>query len=204
MPLIDNSQVDKNTEAYQFAEKYFSGQVDYSYIPNGIVSQMAVPEIGMAMLNLMSAIMNERSLVPVELKMLIAYMTSYAVGCTYCQTATFKAAQDGSGSAEKFARIWEYKTSELFTDAERVALDLALAARAIPSDVTDELRNNLRKHYCQAECAEIMGIISIFAYFQTWNDTNGTRLDEHVTGMVEQHLAGSGYLDEEKFQKLKS
>lgn len=204
MPLIDNSKVSEDTPAYRKAKQYFAGQVDYNYIPKGIISQMAVPEIGGAALNLMAAIMNEKSLVPAELKMLIAYMTSYAAGCTYCQTATLKSAKDGAASAEKFDKIWEYKTSELFTEAECAALDIALASRAIPSEVTDELRDNLKKHYSQAECAEILGMISLFAYFQTWNDTNGTRIDEQIIGIVENHLSGTAYLNEEKFKQLNS
>ena len=176
----------------------------YDYVPNGIISQMLVPEIGAAALNLMGAVMNKNSLVPAELKMLIAHMTSYAAGCTYCQTATFESAHNLSESEEKFAKIWEYKTSDLFTEAERIALDLALAASASPSDVIDELRNSLKEHYGQAECAEIIAIVALFAYFQTWNDTNGTHIDEHVVDVVEEHFGGTNYLDEEKFQKLRS
>ena len=204
MPLIDNDEIDRSTEAYQKAEQFFLGHMKYEAIPNGIVSQMAIPEIGAAAFGLMDAVMNEKSLVPAELKMLIAHMTSYAAGCTYCQTATFQGAQAQSASSEKFEKIWEYQTSDLFSDGERAALDIALAAKASPSDVTEELRNNLKKHYGQTECAEILGMIALFAFYQTWNDTNGTRLDEQVKGFVENHLRGSGHLNEDKFKELAS
>ena len=204
MPILDKSKTDTETEGYKMAEQYFKEQVDYAYIPNGIVSQLMVPEIGLGALNLMNAIMNEDSKIGPDLKMLIAYMTSFAKGCTYCQTATHSAARDGIGHSEKFDKIWEYHSSDLFSDGERAALDLALAASPSPSEVTDEMRENLKKHYDQVECAEIISMIALFAYFNAWNDTNGTNLDENVIENAEENLVGTDYFDEEKFKKLQT
>ncbi|MFT5134916.1 MAG: alkylhydroperoxidase family enzyme [Gammaproteobacteria bacterium] len=204
MPIIDNNNTSKESEGYKIAAKYFKEQVGYSYIPNGIEAQLLVPEIGTGALNLMGAIMNQNSLVSPELKMLIAYMTSFAKGCTYCQTATYSSARDGYSDSDKFAKIWEYPSSDLFSDGERAVLDLTLAASASPSDVTDEMRDNLKKHYNQIECAEIISMISLFAYFNAWNDTNGTRIDNDIIETVENELLGSGHIDEEKFKKLQS
>ncbi|NKB38729.1 MAG: hypothetical protein GKR93_16470 [Gammaproteobacteria bacterium] len=202
MPIIDRNNTSTETEGYKMAEQYFTQQVDYAYIPNGIVSQLMVPEIGLGALNLMGAIMNKDSKIGPDLKMLIAYMTSFAKGCTYCQTATYSAAHDGMGDSEKFSKIWEYHSSDLFSDGERAALDIALAASASPSDVSDEMRENLKKHYDQVECAEIISMIAMFAYFNAWNDTNGTMLDDNVIESAEKNLLGTGYIDEDKFKKL--
>jgi len=204
MPLIENPEIDKTTDAYKLAEQFYYKEVQYDYIPNGVLAHMVVPEIGKAALNLMFAVLKHESRVPIELKMLIANMTSYAVGCTYCQTNTYEATRNLSPENEKLNNMWEYKTNPIFSEAERAALDLALAASASPNDVTDELRNNLKSHFDQAECAEIMATISVFSYFQKWNDTNGTKLEEHVINVVESELKGSEHLNEEKYRTLKT
>ncbi len=204
MPIIDRNNTSTETDGYKVAEQYFHEQIGYKYIPNGIVSQLMVPEIGLGALNLMGAIMNKDSQVGPELKMLIAYMTSAAKGCTYCQTATHTTARDGIGDEEKFAKIWEYHSSDLFSEGERAALDLALAASASPSDVTDEMRENLKQHYNQVECAEIVSMIAMFAYFNAWNDTNGTRVDENVIETANKEMIGNAHFDEEKFKKLQA
>lgn len=204
MPLIENPEIDKSTEAYRLATRFYEEEAKYDYIPNGVLAHMVVPEIGKAALNLMFAVLKLESRVSVELKMLIANMTSYAVGCTYCQTNTYEATRNMGNRNEKLEKMWEYRTSPLFSDAERAALDLALAASRSPSEVTDELRDNLKKYFDQAECAEIMATIGVFSYFQKWNDTNGTVLEPHVVDIVETELLGKGHLDEEKYQSIKN
>ena len=202
MPLIENPEIDKNTEAYKLAEKFYQN-IGYDYIPNGVLAHMIVPEIGKAALNMMFAVLEHESLVTVDLKMLIANMTSYAVGCTYCQTNTYEATRNVSTDNEKLNNMWEYRTNPIFSDAERAALDIALAASASPSAVSDELRNNLKQYFGQTECAEIMATISVFSYFQKWNDTNGTQLEDRVISLVEKELLGTEHLNEEKYQTLK-
>ena len=45
---------------------------------------------------------------------------------------------------KKLDAVWEYRTSPLYTEAERVALDFTIAAASQPNDVTDELFAKLR------------------------------------------------------------
>ena len=203
MPLIENPEIDKTTDAFKLAEKYYKSEIKYDYIPNGVQAHLVVPEIGKAILNLVFAVLKHQSRVPAELKMLIANMTSYAVGCTYCQTNTYEVTKNLSSQSEKINKMWEYKTNPLFSDAERAALDISLAAAASPNEVTDEMRQNLKNHFGQAACAEIMATIALFSYFQTWNDTNGTMLEEYVIDVVEREMVGKGRLDEEKYLQLK-
>lgn len=202
--VIDEpAELDETLEAYQLAKSFYEEEIGYDYIPNGVLAHMVVPEIGKAALNLMFAVLKHENRVPAPLKMMIANMTSFAVGCTYCQTNTYEVTRNMSVDEQKLASMWEYENNPLFSDAERAALDIALAASSSPSGVTDEMRENLRKHYNQAECAEIMATIAAFSYFQRWNDTNGTRIENHVVNVVNKHLAGSDHLNVEKFNRLK-
>lgn len=45
----------------------------------------------------------------------------------------------GRVDGQKIEAVWSYRTSPLFSEAERVALDLALAAASQPNDVSDAL-----------------------------------------------------------------
>ena len=47
---------------------------------------------------------------------------------------------------KKLEAVWEYRSSPLYTEAERVALDFAIAAASQPNDVTDELFARMRPY----------------------------------------------------------
>jgi len=62
---------------------------------------------------------------------------------------------DAGISDEKIAALPDYGTSPHYTDAERVALELADAMCATPVDVSDDLFNRLRVHYDEAQLVEL-------------------------------------------------
>jgi alkylhydroperoxidase family enzyme len=94
---------------------------------------------------------------------------------------------------EKLDKVWEYKTSPLFTDAERAALDVAVAAGCVPNAVTDEMFAELRKHWSEEEIVEIVGVISLFGFLNRWNDTFATPLEDEPLEFGETHLAAQGW-----------
>ena len=55
------------------------------------------------------------------------------------QAHTLLGAHNFGVSEEKLADVWQYSTSPLFTEKEKLALDFALAAASQPNAVTDEL-----------------------------------------------------------------
>ena len=58
-------------------------------------------------------------------------------------------------SDEKIAALPEFRTSPLYDEAERAALELAEATCAAPVDVPDELFARLRAHYDEAQLVEL-------------------------------------------------
>ena len=46
---------------------------------------------------------------------------------------------------KKFVAVWEYRTSPLYTEAERVALDFTIEAAAQPNAVSDESFAKLKR-----------------------------------------------------------
>jgi alkylhydroperoxidase family enzyme len=56
---------------------------------------------------------------------------------------------------DKIAALPDYRTSPLFDEAERAALELADAVTATPADVPDELYARLRAHFDDAQLVEL-------------------------------------------------
>ena len=61
---------------------------------------------------------------------------------------------------EKIVALNDYAASQLFTDAERVALELADAMTITGRDVTDELFGRLRKFYDDDALVELTATIA--------------------------------------------
>jgi len=61
---------------------------------------------------------------------------------------------------EKIVALNDYAASQLFTDAERVALELADAMTITGRDVTDELFERLRKFYDDDALVELTATIA--------------------------------------------
>ena len=139
---------------------------------------MRRPRIAEAFLEMNQAVMENKGRVTSALKRLIAYVSSMSTGCRYCEAHAIRAAERYGAEQEKLANIWEYKTHPAFSDAERAALDLSIAASAVPNAVDDTVAENMRKHWDEGEIVEIMGVIALFGYLNRWNDSMGTQLEK--------------------------
>ena len=135
------------------------------------------PAVLKAMLGLVQAVYQPGS-VPLDLKKMIALMTSSAAGCQYCQTHTQYGAMKEGVAPEKLAAIWDYPSSPLFTDAERVALDVARTAAFTPNETTDAGFEALREFYSDEQVVEIVAVISLFGFLNRWNSTLATDLEQ--------------------------
>jgi len=74
-----------------------------------------------------------------------------------------------------------------------LALDFALAAAAVPNDVTDEMFAAMRRHWSEGQIVEIVGVIAMFGFLNRWNDTMGTPLEAEPIEVGEKFLAGHGW-----------
>ena len=89
------------------------------------------------------------------LKREIAYLSSHATGCRYCSYHAIRAAERYGSSEERMQHIWEYNSHEAFSEADRAAFDLAIAASQVPNAVTQELAENARAHWDQGEIGKL-------------------------------------------------
>jgi alkylhydroperoxidase family enzyme len=93
----------------------------------------------------------------------------------------------------KLAAVWEYRTSPLYSERERLALDFAIAAASQPNAVSDELFEAMKRHWNEGEIVEIAAVVSLFGFMNRWNDTMATPLEEEPTEVGERVLAASGW-----------
>lgn len=148
------------------------------FCPNSVLTMQRRPAIATAFIELNKAVMDNQGRVTSALKRLIAYISSHATGCQYCQAHAIRAAERYGSEQEQLDNIWEYRTHTAFSEAERAALDLSLAASAVPNAVNEELAERVRKYWDEGEIVEIMGVISLFGYLNRWNDSMATSIEK--------------------------
>ena len=131
--------------------------------------------------------------VPLYLRNLVAYMSSKAGGCIYCQAHTADQALYNGVPKDKIKALWEYESNDAFDEMERSALRFALAAGSVPNQVTDGHFADLRKHFSEAQIVELGGIIALFGFLNRWNDTFATTLEEAPRALATELLAHQGW-----------
>jgi alkylhydroperoxidase family enzyme len=125
---------------------------------------------------------------------MVAWVSSNATGCRYCQAHAIRAAERYGAEQEQLNNIWEYKMHPSFSEAERVALDFSLAASQIPNAVNTELKERLYLHWNEGEIEEILGVISLFGYLNRWNDSMGTTMEKGAIESGNQYLGKHGFV----------
>jgi uncharacterized peroxidase-related enzyme len=163
------------------------------FVPNSILIMQRKPKLAKALAQLTAAIWDPDGKVDRGFKRLIAHVASRTAGCRYCMAHTAGGALHFGIEDKKLAAVWDYQTSPLFNQAERVALDFAVAAAQVPNAVTDDLFAELRKHWSEEQIVEIVGVISVFGFLNRWNDTLATPLEDEPIAVGEKYLAAHGW-----------
>jgi uncharacterized peroxidase-related enzyme len=185
MPLVNPLFPDHDQETKELAE-FFNETL--GFCPNSVLTMQHRPAISKAFINLNKAVMENHGRVTSALKRMIGWVASNAAGCRYCQAHTIRAAERYGAEQEQLDNIWDYQTHPAFNDAERAALNFALAASIIPNAVDETIKTELYKHWNEGEIVEMLGVISLFGYLNRWNDSMGTTME---TGAIE---SGEKYL----------
>lgn len=190
MPLVAPLSADHNREVAELA-RFFNETL--GFCPNSVLTMQRRPAIAKAFIQLNMAVMANEGRVTSDLKRLIGYVASMTAGCRYCQAHTIRAAERYDAAAEKMENIWEFRTHPAFSEAERAALEFALAASSIPNGVDNSISEQLRQHWDDGEIVEILGVISLFGYLNRWNDSMGTTLEEPAAESGEKWLSKAGW-----------
>jgi alkylhydroperoxidase family enzyme len=93
----------------------------------------------------------------------------------------------------KLEAVCDYRTSPLFSEAERVALDFAVAAASQPNAASEELFARMRQHWSEAQIVEIAGAVALNGFLNRWNDTMAPQLEREPLEFGERHLTRHGW-----------
>ncbi|MEX2626073.1 MAG: carboxymuconolactone decarboxylase family protein [Ilumatobacteraceae bacterium] len=162
------------------------------YIPVSYLTLGHQPEFLRAMIGVSSAM---RTMTDVDrgLKVLMSHLSSYVNGCRFCEAHTAKTAVGAGVDEEKLLAVWEFETSPLFDDAERAALRLARDMAIQPNEVTPQHFDDLRAHFDDRQITEMVITVSMFGFWNRWNDTMATELEEPVHKFASALLGGRGW-----------
>ncbi|MGS2725792.1 carboxymuconolactone decarboxylase family protein [Psychroserpens sp. BH13MA-6] len=190
MALVTPLSADHDPETKELA-KFFNETL--GFCPNSVLTMQHRPAISKAFINLNKAVMANEGRVTSALKRLIAWVSSNATGCRYCQAHAIRAAERYGAEQEQLDNIWDYRTHSAFSEAERAALDFSLAASQVPNAVNAEIKNNLYKYWDEGEIVEMLGVISLFGYLNRWNDSMGTTMESGAIDSGYQYLGKYGF-----------
>ena len=186
MALVDPKETIQSKEVQELV-KFFNETL--GFCPNSVLTMQRKPGLAEAFVNLNKAVMKNDSEITSEFKRLIAFVSSNATGCRYCQAHTIRAAERYGSSKERMLEIWNFEDSTHFSEREKSALAFAIAASKVPQAVTPNLEQNLKTHWSDDEIVEIMGVVALFGYLNRWNDVMATPLENDAALSAKELLA---------------
>lgn len=163
------------------------------FVPNSLLTMQRMPGMVKGFGELTKAVMDPNGSVDLGFMRLIAHFSSRAAGCQYCEAHSLVAAKIHGISQEKLDAIWEYRQSPLYSEAERVALDYALAAGSVPNAVDDELVQQMKAHWNEQQIVQILGAVCLYGFLNRWNDSMATDLEAAPKEMGERVLERGGW-----------
>ena len=99
--------------------------------------------------------------VPERLKVLAELKAAALTNCEYCVDIGSQIARRAGIGDEQLLALPRYRDSELFSELEKLVLDYAVGVSRTPVDVPDELLEQLRRHFDDAQMVELTNAIAI-------------------------------------------
>jgi uncharacterized peroxidase-related enzyme len=183
----------KREEMPEFEELFCDAEKRGREVPNLLRVLARKPEILRALRELRRVTISDGK-VSKELKNMVAQLSSLSAGCNYCAAHNAGFAIDMGLAREKEDQLWNYETSDLFTEAERAALRLAQSAVQTPNAVTDEDFDNLKQFYDEEAIVELLSVIGVFGFYNRVNDTLATKLENYPKSIAEKYLTKQGWV----------
>jgi uncharacterized peroxidase-related enzyme len=127
------------------------------------------PRIFETMIAHMEAVLSTGTL-PTKLKELVVVRTSQLNGTAYCLASHTPISLKLGWTPQHLEALKDWRSSPLFSEAEKCAIDLAELMTLNSLDYTDVAMANLRRFYSEGEVVELMAAIGLFNYFNRFNN----------------------------------
>lgn len=199
MKPLDRSSLRQHEALFEVTESILG------YVPNSMLTMGRKPELLYSFSMLTSAVLQEKPKasqwaqlrlglkllvriarlqrkpkagISAELKWLVGYVTSRSAGCRYCQGHTVFAASRAGVDEAKIQAAFEFEQSDLFSDRERAALQMAAFGGSSSGSPPAEMADQFESRFSEDEVIEIVSIIALFGFLNRWNSLMETELEE--------------------------
>ena len=177
----------------ELKEEFDSFFKTLGFVPNSVLTMQRKPKLAKAFVQMQRALWDPESKVDRGLKRLLAHLASRTAEDAYSMAHTASGALHFGIDAAKLAALRDYRTSPLFTPAERAAFELAAAASRVPNGVTDGHFVELRKYWSEEQIVELLGVIAMAGFLARWNVTMATPIEPEPNEVGEKYLAPLGW-----------
>jgi uncharacterized peroxidase-related enzyme len=178
MPLVD-PLIDITDPQVKELVDFFNETL--GFCPNSVLTMQRRPNIAKAFVQLNMAVMENHGELTSEFKRLIAFISSNATGCRYCQAHTIRAAERYGSSEQRLSNVWDFTNQDCFSDKEKAALRFAQESSLVPVNVSKDTEKDLHYHWSDEDIVEIMGVIALFGYLNRWNDVMATSIEDDAS-----------------------
>ncbi len=190
MPLLDPLPYNHTSGLKPFFDFFLT---TLGFVPNSVLTMQRKPKLVQAFAQLNAAVMDPQGSVDLGFRRLIGHVASRAAGCRYCMAHTALGAKNFGIDDAKLTDVWNYATSAHYSDAERAALDFALAAASVPNGVDAPIVARLKAHWNDDQIVEILGVVAMFGFLNRWNDSMATPLEDVAVAIGERFLSARGW-----------
>ncbi|HWC94212.1 MAG TPA: carboxymuconolactone decarboxylase family protein [Pseudolabrys sp.] len=189
-PRLDPLPPEHSPELKEEFDSFFK---TLGFVPNSVLTMQRKPKLAKAFVQMQRALWDPESKVDRGLKRLLAHLASRSAEDAYSMAHTASGALHFGIDAGKLAAVRDYRTSPLFTPAERAAFELAAAASRVPNGVTDGHFVELHKHWSEEQIVELLGVIAMAGFLARWNVSMATPIEPEPNEVGEKHLAPLGW-----------
>jgi len=118
------------------------------------------PAITLGLTGLVQAVEHSKAVAP-RIKNLASVRAAQLIGCSFCIDIGSAIAMRLGVTEETLAALDTYDENPLFTPAERVAIRYAEEMTRTPVEVSDELFDELRRHFDERALVDLTGAIAL-------------------------------------------
>ena len=173
-------------EEFRFCEDFLG------FLPNDILTLAHIPGLVRTFMAFCRSTY-EAGDMDLGLLQLVGTITSSAAGCRYCTAHMAQTSPRFDVPDDKVAAVWQFETSDMFTEAERAALRLAFHAGQSPNAVEEKDFQEVKRHYSASQIVQLMSVVCLFGFLNRWNDSFATELESAPRDYAEKVLPGKNW-----------
>jgi alkylhydroperoxidase family enzyme len=177
----------------ELKEQFDSFFKSLGFVPNSVLTMQRKPKLVRAFVAMQGAIWDPESKVDRGFKRILAHLASRTAQDEYSMAHTASGALHFGVDEQKLLAAKDYKASALYTPTEKAALDIAVAAGAVPNAVTDAMFVELRKYWSEEQIVEIVSAVAMAGFLARWNTTMATPLEDEGVEVGEKYLSAQGW-----------